>query len=403
MQLKDIFFENNPDFQWYKFPEPTRRSIMVRPYSSLSLRSYDDNSDDIEVWNSINENPTNNNHLTKINFNVEPSTSKPESDFTPGKLADEAQMGGLNSLILGSNESRVCTNQNNLEIILNEKEQQNPAENPESFKLKKLQDELLETSKVFESLDEDNGEHDFFMSRKRLFSDVSSESDDLRLPQRSCKGKRYEELKNNWGVINNKRPRKEMSNRLNHKSTRLNSWKSFDNYDSESELVEGDQRQRESESSTESSKGEDVPKKVPKLCDFDLDKELAALKPLDYDAYLAKKRDNLTRKKNPIYHSTSKSKLSMDERNMLREQTKSKLVGSGKRKPKKDSITRLEFNSTIIQSEVNKNILQISITPETSAMDQSNSIEFRALETLAEVASKLYESTEEKLSSQFSM
>lgn len=50
---------------------------------------------------------TNNNHLTKVNYNAHPAThtSKEVLEgkrqiFTPGKLADEAHMGGLSSLII---------------------------------------------------------------------------------------------------------------------------------------------------------------------------------------------------------------------------------------------------------------------------------------------------------------
>lgn len=50
---------------------------------------------------------TNNNHLTKVNYNAHPATATSNEVlegkrqmFTPGKLADEAHMGGLSSLII---------------------------------------------------------------------------------------------------------------------------------------------------------------------------------------------------------------------------------------------------------------------------------------------------------------
>lgn len=103
LQYKDAFFSANPNFKWYKLPAPPLRSIpmQTRPdrHDSFSDPSYDDcetmspmskishGSIDIDYENNaqhkLNENPI-------------------KSSVGLFKLADEAQMGGLNSLMMAA-------------------------------------------------------------------------------------------------------------------------------------------------------------------------------------------------------------------------------------------------------------------------------------------------------------
>ncbi|XP_046383053.1 HMG box transcription factor BBX isoform X2 [Ischnura elegans] len=65
-QYKEAFLRANPDFKWYKLPAPPLRTLMTRPSNQKPLKL------DCQVSCGI---------------------------ITPGKLADETQMGGLSSLL----------------------------------------------------------------------------------------------------------------------------------------------------------------------------------------------------------------------------------------------------------------------------------------------------------------
>ncbi|XP_071441048.1 HMG box transcription factor BBX-like isoform X2 [Hetaerina americana] len=65
-QYKEAFLRANPDFKWYKLPAPPLRTLMTRPSNQKPLKL------DCQISCGI---------------------------ITPGKLADETQMGGLSSLL----------------------------------------------------------------------------------------------------------------------------------------------------------------------------------------------------------------------------------------------------------------------------------------------------------------
>ncbi|KAG8230264.1 hypothetical protein J437_LFUL013966, partial [Ladona fulva] len=65
-QYKEAFLRANPDFKWYKLPAPPLRTLMTRPSNQKPLK--------LDCQLSC-------------------------GPITPGKLADETQMGGLSSLI----------------------------------------------------------------------------------------------------------------------------------------------------------------------------------------------------------------------------------------------------------------------------------------------------------------
>lgn len=81
------------------------KTCSTRPSNhSTSLVYPDDNSNSSHDSCEMKPKHTNNNHIIKHNYNMQPSSSKIffEDDkpvFTPGKLADETQMGSLNSLM----------------------------------------------------------------------------------------------------------------------------------------------------------------------------------------------------------------------------------------------------------------------------------------------------------------
>lgn len=100
-QYKDAFFSANPNFKWYKLPAPPLRSIpmQTRPdrHDSLSDPSYDD-YDTMSPMSKVSHGSTDmdcdNNAQHKLNENAI------KSSVGIFKLADEAQMGGLNSLMM---------------------------------------------------------------------------------------------------------------------------------------------------------------------------------------------------------------------------------------------------------------------------------------------------------------
>ncbi|GJQ77460.1 putative high mobility group protein [Trypoxylus dichotomus] len=73
-EYKDAFFCANPDFKWYKLPAPPLRTLATRP-------------------SSVQKEP--------IHQLQSPTLTNPphESEFTPGKLADESQLGSLSALL----------------------------------------------------------------------------------------------------------------------------------------------------------------------------------------------------------------------------------------------------------------------------------------------------------------
>ncbi|KAK5643773.1 hypothetical protein RI129_007618 [Pyrocoelia pectoralis] len=71
-EYKDAFFSANPDFKWYKLPAPPLRTLNTRPINVYKISS-------------------------PLASPTHPTTNCAE--FTPGKLADETQLGNLTSLM----------------------------------------------------------------------------------------------------------------------------------------------------------------------------------------------------------------------------------------------------------------------------------------------------------------
>lgn len=80
-QYKDAFFSANPDFKWYKLPAPPLRTLNTRPVG-------------IHKTSSPLASPT--------------QTTPNSAEFTPGKLADETQLGNLTSLMKSNTTSSIA-------------------------------------------------------------------------------------------------------------------------------------------------------------------------------------------------------------------------------------------------------------------------------------------------------
>lgn len=98
-QYKDAFFNANPDFKWYKLPAPPLRTTCPRTtndrHHSYSFE-HEENGSDLDM------------RPMKVLKRHE------GSGVSTFKLADEAQMGGLSSLMVAAEATNgKCANNNN--------------------------------------------------------------------------------------------------------------------------------------------------------------------------------------------------------------------------------------------------------------------------------------------------
>lgn len=93
LQYKDAFLSANPDFKWYKLPAPPLRLATVRSNSECEIRNGSQHGENAsptspKALNDFGQTDTGN-RLQNENRNL-------------FKLADETQMGGLNSLMMAA-------------------------------------------------------------------------------------------------------------------------------------------------------------------------------------------------------------------------------------------------------------------------------------------------------------
>lgn len=385
------------------------------------------------------------------------SDSRSLSMFTPGKLADEAQMGGLSSLLATKTEPQTT----------------NPYYSPPSFKfnaistpidhrshnlfdgkskvarednIRELQDALSETTRVFEEdFDPEHGgmyskqaQNEFTnqdvidqivekrYSRDDEFAYQRNGSDDERKCGRSCKGKRYQEFMAVGGLIVNKRQKREYADRLPDEGYSATcSWEPGSSCSDESRVNDDSKRSSFNEPPEnelkldipEPSEHDNNTNKTFKAADFDLDAKIKALPSLSLEKFQQKKRENKRKKKTinmkPRTHEpiiiNSVPRQIYEDRRETAESWRETVIGSQKRKPRKISITRLEINSLVSSMDINqvhKISPEIKIATEApstvvQSMDickQSShgNVDLLALATLAEVAantSKLEDSS----------
>ncbi|XP_045499608.1 putative transcription factor SOX-14 [Colias croceus] len=454
-QYKDAFFSANPDFKWYKLPAPPLRTLSSRPRDSTDKHEAPNNDYHDHEYEKTNNNSTKIDFNKKTNHNTHESEPKPLSMFTPGKLADEAQMGGLSSLLTPKTENTTP----------------NPYYSPPSFKfnsisnsteyrshnviekpkiqgedsIRELQNALTETTKMFEDEFEAGKEHTFNYNHteppndqitnqdvidqivdKRFSKDDDSRnwSDDEKNSKsgRTCKGKRYQEFMAVGGLLVNKRPRRDYPDRMEEGYNATCSWDQ--GYIQEEIVTDTSKSNTTIDTSTESEKADTVEASEPdnnlnktfKAADFDLDAKIKALPSLSLEKFQQKKRENKRKKKtinlkpkalesSQIINSVPRPL--MDERREMAEHWREQVIGSQKRKPRKISITRLEINSLVSNDMNGGNKISPEIKIATEApntvvqnMDMCNrsphSVDLFALATLAEVAantSKIEETT----------
>lgn len=424
-QYKDAFFNAHPDFKWYKLPAPPLRTLSSRPRDATDKQTDSHHEPDTELEKT-------NNNSTKLDFNKELELDpKPLSMFTPGKLADEAQMGGLSSLLATKTDT------------LNA----NPYYSPPSYKfntistptdfrshlkgsrednIRELQNALSETTRVFEEdFDEKErlyryNQNDQFTNQdvidqivdKRYSNDdygyQRNWSDDEKNTRsgRSCKGKRYQEFMAIGGLIANKRQKREMSDKPDEAYNATCSWdtSSLKGEDTsstttdESKISHQDPTENDLKMEQDAPETDNITTKTFKAADFDLDAKIRALPSLSLEKFQQKKRENKRKKKtvnlrpkpleNQIINSVPRPVY--DERREMIESWRETVIGSQKRKPRKISITRLEVNSMVSSIEDKRKIspeIKIATEAPRNVGQTPHGVELLALATLAEVAS----------------
>lgn len=440
-QYKDAFFNANPDFKWYKLPAPPLRTLASRP-RELDRTPHPPPHSPPQYLEPDPERT--NNNSTKLDLNKKSrehaaaaalaAVAKPTlSMFTPGKLADEANMGGLSRLLdAAAAESRTPnpyyspTPYRVDAISLPDRRSHGPDSSTPNKKdtIRDLQNALSETTRVFEDFDENkeriysHGESagDMFTNQdvidqivdKRYSADEyypRNWSDDEKMRSgRSCKGKRYQEFMAVGGLIVNKRQRRDGPDRsIDEGYSASCSWDNGRSEESTSTIEDSKHSPAEIESEPKPEQmdladQDNNASKTFKAADFDLDAKIAALPSLSLEKFQQKKRENKRRKKSvnlkpkvlgSSHVVNSAAVPAPTERREMADSWREAVIGSQKRKPRKVSITRIEINSLVAATEQ----LQQQRTPELKIATEApgglalcGRADLMALATLAEVA-----------------
>nr|CAI5855368.1 unnamed protein product [Callosobruchus analis] len=221
-EYKDAFLSANPNFRWYKLPAPPLRTLTARPAVPKPT-------------------PPISSAASTMGGDSPLVTTPPSAEFTPGKLADESQLGGLTSLmnnncvappISGSGgdvEKEECCLQKQVQA----KAEISPVANievstpPKPIK-KRFSDYYLENKGCVRNLglqdmqppkDEENERGEGNLTNQDLMNKVvddmfirqQEDSDDknglkeVRKSERMCKGKRYEMFMVEGKLLGNRR------------------------------------------------------------------------------------------------------------------------------------------------------------------------------------------------------
>ncbi|XP_058808254.1 transcription factor Sox-11 isoform X2 [Phymastichus coffea] len=353
-EYKDAFLNANPDFKWYKLPAPPLRTLNTRPTNKKTDAGQSDSGSE----------------MTNLKLD--------EDSIQPGKLADESQIGGLSSLFTPQKV--------NPKIDISEDEDddnvalQVPKPPKKRFIELPISAELKEDCKVDlfgdkkSRAESNNNNHHLNMKEDKDEDQTYIDVDAAYRNERTCKGLRYqkflaEQLTSNQvkqrritGLPNvdqhTRERRNSISSNVSEKTDSLSSEGTSSRGDLE-HLVEG------AEGNLEASKPEDtetegseahmnwMSRKRFKAEDFNLEKKIEALPSLSLEEFQAMKKQQRTKKKKILQkvggisrktnHDGSPNRIS----NIQTETEKALLVGSQKRKARKQSITR---NTGIVDS-----------------------------------------------------
>ncbi|RZB40714.1 HMG box domain containing protein [Asbolus verrucosus] len=350
-EYKDAFLSANPNFKWYKLPAPPLRTLNVRPTSTHKVQS-------------PVSSPTH-------NFSM-------ESEFTPGKLADESQLGGLTSLMNNnfSPSKIVKSNENNNNIEKNgdqtyDSSLQSPVNliktslPPKPFKkrtFEKYPDNknvsrniLLTDISAPEEHDHDgsNMTNQDLMDKvvDKIFTQPDHDYDtnglrkEVRKSGRQCKGKRYEKFMVEGRLLGNKRDTKLTSQKIeNELNIKLETKPELEtpNLDHTiKRLAERTNMKNVLENQKDEEKNDRIRSAThDSNTNFDLNLRINNLPSLSYDVFHQRKKESKKRKNRIRTDSESKSKVAKLAK------SDAQPVGSKKRK-NKHSITHLKEENSI--------------------------------------------------------
>ncbi|CAK9823824.1 HMG box transcription factor BBX [Anthophora retusa] len=384
-EYKDAFLNANPDFKWYKLPAPPLRTLNTRPTNK-------------KAETSSGEQPVENENKSS---NYSKSEKKDGQSIQPGKLADESQIGGLSSLFTPqkteATDEQVTINgsviENDIEVPKPPKKRY--LEVPFSPDLKRECKVDLFDVKKRKTSESNNNEHEYNDEDVKpevnnfLTTNMPLEESNFK-SERTCKGLRYqkflaEQMKNVGASGQQPKRRRQTGNRSfdGQASERRNSISSNISEKTDSLSSEGGNSSRSelehlaesAEGNIEASKPEETEtedaegqvdfgpwtaRKRFRAEDFNLEKKIEALPSLSLEEFQEKKKQQRTKKKKVVQKLTSPSnnkrhqnnfntngqensqnnrKISQTEHENS-EDAEKLLVGSQKRKARKQSITR---------------------------------------------------------------
>lgn len=365
MQYKDAFLSANPDFKWYKLPAPPLRTLNTRPANIQK-----------PISPIITAAPL----ITTVSASA-------RAEFTPGKLADESQLGGLTSLMNMNNGFSINNNNNNNNNKEAEKQNNNNIETVDQvfdFSVKSCVEKELPPKpikkRIFEKYidSEDTATNISDMTQQELLNkvvdhmfiqdpDLTENGKETRKSGRSCKGKRYEQFMVEGKLLSGKREKNQkffdvrrFDDEFQNKIENCQNRETLNLESTIKRLAERTQKpveENKSERSRTVSETSDDSFTKNLQNEFNLDLRISNLPSLSYDTYVQRKRESKKRKIRP----------KSDFHNVKHEKTANNSpIGSKKRK-NKHSITHLEKKTPVIGSGFTSDLSGLATLAEVAA------------------------------------
>ncbi|XP_022901732.1 HMG box transcription factor BBX isoform X2 [Onthophagus taurus] len=398
-EYKDAFFSANPGFKWYKLPAPPLRTLVTRP-------------------GSVQKEPLLPHQCSTTTLST---NQRHESEFTPGKLADESQLGNLTSLMQSTFGKRF---ENSLEdqhpeSPPNVTDDPNPAVVP-SKPIKKRKDFEMDTKKIVRNIFETTkisnisniSSVDEKISNQELMDKVVEnmilnqsfvphlessnggvDSNNLlrepRKSERSCKGLKYIEFMSNGKLLKNKREKQQfqtipdivtfkkdeeklekldLQQTIRRLAERTN--KTIPDFTHNHNLNNHKEKEKNCRpqriyTNSESSSEENFSSKS----DFNLEDRISGLPTLNYDVYMQRKRESKKRKLPKTKQNASGveakhpklQSVASSLNNNNNNNNNNILIGSQKRKNKR-SITHLGMTNDEKVNNNNNNLVPTDLS-----------------------------------------
>ncbi|XP_003699744.1 bobby sox isoform X2 [Megachile rotundata] len=371
-EYKDAFLNANPDFKWYKLPAPPLRTLNTRPTNK-------------KAETSSSEQPIENTESENKSSDYSELDKRDGQSIQPGKLADESQIGGLSSLF--TPQKTQATDEQAIvdgSMIEDDNEVPKPpkknfSDTPSSPEHKRECKADLFDAKKRKKPESNNNEHQYNVEEEKmevnnfLTTNIPSEENNCR-SERTCKGLRYqkflaEQMKNIGASGQQSKRRRQTGSRSTDGQTneRRNSISSNISEKTDSLSSEGGNSTRSelehlvesAEGNIEASKPEETETegaeeeldygpwtagKRFRAEDFNLEKKIEALPSLSLEEFQEKKKQQ-RKKKKLAQKITALNKRYQNNFNKngqanSEDSEKALLVGSKKRKARKQSITR---------------------------------------------------------------